>query len=59
MDGGSKWWQNIITGVSVLICRLSLGLARAFVVIEAFVSIRELPEGAYKTPTWTQVFPHF
>ena len=59
MDGGGKWWQNIIIGVPVLICGLSLVLARAFVVIEAFVSIRELPDGAYKTPTWTQVFPHF
>lgn len=58
MDGGGTWWQNIIIGVPVIICRLSLVFARAFVVVEAFVSIRELPVGAYETPTWTQVFPH-
>ena len=57
MDGGGTWWQNIIIGVPVIICGLSLVFARAFVVVEAFVSIRELPVGAYETPTWTQVFP--
>ena len=59
MDGGGKWWQNIMIGVPVIICGLSLVLARAFIVVEAFISIRELPAGAYETPTWTQVFPHF
>ncbi len=59
MDGGGKWWQNIIIGTPVLLCGFSLVFARAFIVIEAFVSIRQLPAGAYDTPTWTQVFPHF
>ena len=59
MDGGGRWWQNILISVPVIVCGFSLILARAFIVIEAFVSIRELPAGAYDTPTWTQVFPHF
>ena len=59
MDGGGKWWQNVIISIPVVICGGSLILARAFIVIEAFVSIRELPAGAYDTPTWSQVFPHF
>ena len=59
MDGGGRWWQNLLIGIPVLVCGVSLILARAFIVIEAFISIRELPAAAYDTPTWTQVFPHF
>lgn len=59
MDGGGKCWQNLLIGVPVLVCGISLVLARAFIVVEAFISIRELPAAAYDTPTWTQVFPHF
>ena len=59
MGGGGRWWQNIIIGVPVFLCGISLMLARAFVVIEAFISIRQLPEAAYDTPSWTQIFPHF
>lgn len=59
MDGGGRWWQNLLIGVPVIVCGVSLVLARAFIVVEAFISIRELPAAAYDTPTWTQVFPHF
>lgn len=59
MDGGGRWWQNLLIGVPVVVCGASLVFARAFIVVEAFVSIRELPAAAYDTPTWTQVFPHF
>ena len=59
MDGGGTWWQNLLIGIPVLVCGVSLILARAFIVIEAFISIREQPAAAYETPTWTQVFPHF
>lgn len=59
MDGGGRWWQNLLIGVPVLVCGVSLILARAFIVVEAFISIRELPAAAYDTPIWTQVFPHF
>ena len=59
MDGEGRWWQNLLIGIPVLVCGVSLILARAFIVIEAFISIRELPAAAYETPTWTQVFPHF
>lgn len=59
MDGGRRWWQNLLIGIPVIVCGVSLILARAFIVIEAFISIRELPATAYETPAWTQVFPHF
>lgn len=59
MDGGGRLWQNVLISVPVVVCGSSLILARAFIVVEAFISIRELPAGAYDTPSWTQVFPHF
>ena len=59
MDGGGRWWQNLLIGVPVVVCGASLVFARAFIVVEAFISIRELPAAAYDTPTWTQVFPQF
>ena len=59
MDGGGRWWQNILIGVPVCLCGISLMLARAFIVAEAFISIRQLPAAAYDTPSWTQIFPHF
>ena len=59
VDGGGKWWQNLLIGIPVVVCGSSLIFARVFIVIEAFISIRELPAGAYDTPAWSQVFPHF
>lgn len=59
MDGEKFWWQSIGLGVAVFLCGFSLMLARIFIALEAFISIRELPEGAYQTPQWTIVFPHF
>ncbi|KIW99892.1 uncharacterized protein Z518_10820 [Rhinocladiella mackenziei CBS 650.93] len=34
-------------------------LARALIVIEAFISLRKLPVEAYQTPRWSQWLPHF
>lgn len=59
MDGEKSWLQNVTLGTTVVICGFSLMLARAYIVVEAFVSIRQLPASAYETPSWSQVFPHF
>ncbi|KAI4258220.1 MAG: hypothetical protein L6R42_005221 [Xanthoria sp. 1 TBL-2021] len=59
MDGKKKGWQNVLIGIPVVLCGASLLFARAFLVVEAFVSVRELPAAAYVTPAWSQVFPHF
>ena len=59
MDGGTKWYHDLLIGSSVLICGSAYLLARAFIVIEAFLGIRSLPADAYTTASWSQVFPHF
>ncbi|KAI9796676.1 MAG: hypothetical protein M1833_006016 [Piccolia ochrophora] len=59
MNGNGRWWDNILIGSAVTICTVAFVVARGYIVVEAFVSIRELPAEAYKTPDWTQVFPHF
>lgn len=59
MDGEKSWWQSVGLGVVVFLCGFSLMLARIFIVLESFISVRELPEGAYQTPQWANVFPHF
>jgi hypothetical protein len=33
-------------------------LARAFIIIEAFISVRSLPAGAYDTISWANFMPH-
>ncbi|UNI21782.1 hypothetical protein JDV02_007738 [Purpureocillium takamizusanense] len=59
MDGEKSLAQSIGLGVIVFTCGFSLMLARMYVVVEAFISIRELPAAAYDTPDWTDLFPHF
>jgi len=58
MDGEKKWWQNVIPVTLIFICGLSLMVARAYIVMEPFLSIHKLPVEAYETPSWTQIFPH-
>ena len=33
-------------------------LARAYLVIECFINLFNLPAGVYKVPSWTAYFPH-
>ena len=59
MDGDKSWYHNIILGSLVFVCGFSLMLARAYIVVEAFISVRSLPLAAYQTPRWSQIIPHF
>jgi hypothetical protein len=60
MDGRSgKWWIEVGLGTVVVLCGGAFMAARAYLVVEAFASIRSLPKRAYETPDWTEVFPHF
>ncbi|KAF2638366.1 hypothetical protein P280DRAFT_83144 [Massarina eburnea CBS 473.64] len=33
-------------------------VARVYIVVEAFISLRRQPVGVYQTPEWSQYFPH-
>ena len=64
-DFNPWWWQLLMNILGYL---LSFGwpvavglflLARYFIVVEAFISIRNLPAKAYDTPSWIQILPHF
>lgn len=59
MDGVSTWFYLAVLGSIVFICGLSFCIARGFILMEAFISVRSLPPAAYDTPDWTQIFPHF
>ena len=59
MDGEKGWISSMGLGILVVGCGGALCAARGYIVIEAFLSIRSLPVGAYETPDWTQVVPHF
>ena len=41
-----------------IIASLCYGLARAFLVFEAFASLRNLPAGSYNAVNWTSFIPH-
>ncbi|KAF3939537.1 hypothetical protein ABW19_dt0209686 [Dactylella cylindrospora] len=59
MDGEKSLFSSLFLGTIVFICGLSLMFARGYIVLEAFLSVRELPVRAYLTPDWTELFPHF
>jgi len=57
------YWTNHGAGdfLMGLILRICLGvyvLARTYIIVEAFISLRSLPAGAYDTVSWSNVFPH-
>lgn len=59
MDGKKGRIWGVLLGFVVLVCGVSFCAARVFLVLEAFISIRDLPLGAYDTPNWSQIVPHF
>jgi hypothetical protein len=58
-QGNIGWIDGVILGSIMVICGTSFIMARCYIVIEAFISIRSLDVAAYDTPQWTNVFPHF
>lgn len=59
MDGAKGKIWGLLLGIIVFICGFSFGAARVYLVLEAFISIRSLPKGAYDTPNWSDLIPHF
>ena len=63
------FWESVLAmkakswvygGIGALsgVCGICFVFSRAYLVLEAFISLRSLPPGAYETPDWTQVIPH-
>lgn len=52
------WFATGIITLLCVLCGVSFIWSRAFLVVEAFVSIRMVPKAVYDTPSWSQVFPH-
>jgi len=54
----SRWviWAKRWTMYLLL---LLFGVARVFLVVEAFVGLRDAPVELYETPEWTDFLPHF
>lgn len=49
----------LVLGILCFLGGFTFVLARIYLVLEAFVSLRKLPVSAYETPDWTQLLPHF
>jgi hypothetical protein len=58
---GAAWLQDILEYMGLVIvvpCIMVYGAARLFILLEAFISVRDLPAAAYQTPNWTLWLPH-
>lgn len=44
--------------IAIILGMLLSTLARTALIVEAFISFRSLPLGAYSTPSWTDWLPH-
>ncbi|PON30792.1 hypothetical protein TGAM01_v200212 [Trichoderma gamsii] len=56
-----RQWREV--GESIYPCMGALAvlfyaLARVYIVVESFVSLRHVPIGVYLTPSWLQMMPH-
>jgi hypothetical protein len=52
------WFSTGVITTLCILCGVSYIASRAYLVVEAFASIREVPKGVYQTPSWSQIFPH-
>lgn len=54
----AHWTSLVGLGSLATLCGLTYLLARIYLVVEAFISLRKLPAAAFETFEWTQLFPH-
>ncbi|KAF8424130.1 hypothetical protein EV426DRAFT_600672 [Tirmania nivea] len=50
--------KNPVRSVLALVLLVAHCAARAFIVVEAFISLRKLPVRVYETSMWSQMLPH-
>lgn len=53
----SKWAYFTLIPICT-VCGLSYAFARTFLVVEAVISLRQMPPNMYITPNWPQIIPH-
>ena len=54
----AHWTSYLVLGIVCSMCGIAYVYARVFLVVEAFISIRQLQIAVYNTPTWTQLISH-
>ena len=54
----AHWISLVGLGSLATLCGLAYLLARIYLVVEAFISLRNLPVAAFDTLQWTQLVPH-
>ncbi|KAF6811891.1 hypothetical protein CSOJ01_05482 [Colletotrichum sojae] len=56
---GQRGWAKTAKAWLFGFVMVVFAAARVFLVVEAFVSLREAPAALYETPEWSDFFPHF
>lgn len=54
----AHWTSLVSLGVLASLCGFAYLLARVYLVVESFISLRKLPASAFGTVDWTQLVPH-
>ncbi|KAL8843031.1 MAG: hypothetical protein Q9176_002334 [Flavoplaca citrina] len=54
----AHWTSLVGLGSLAFLCGLAYVLARIYLVVESFISLRKLPASAFNTVEWTQLVPH-
>ena len=54
----ASWIEYIGYGVAATACGILYIFARTFLVVDAIVSLRQLPAQIYSTPKWAEIIPH-
>lgn len=54
----AHWTSLVGLGSLAFLCGLAYILARIYIVVESFISLRKLPASAFNTVEWTQLVPH-
>ncbi|KAJ2896173.1 hypothetical protein MKZ38_005780 [Zalerion maritima] len=55
----TRWWERNLTRTAMSMALGLFVLAKLFIVIEAFISLRRAPTGVYETVEWDDWLPHF
>jgi hypothetical protein len=59
LPDGTFALKVMILYLLLIVIVIGYSLARVYIVLEAFMSLRSLPAGAFKTPNWTNLLLHW